>query len=79
MVAIGMAENHQIETVHPQRAQRRQYNPLADVEVTISRPCVVQQRMVMRADQHSEPLTDVEQPDFRLPCCRLVDGWKQQR
>ncbi|MNH27012.1 hypothetical protein D3C79_871040 [compost metagenome] len=66
MIGIGMTEQHQVQRLHPQLAQARQHDPLAQVMLTQCRPGVVQHRVLPGAQHERQALADIQLPDLHL-------------
>ncbi|MNI45990.1 hypothetical protein D3C73_1004320 [compost metagenome] len=64
MIGMGVADQHQVEALHPQFAQRRQHDTLPLVKLTESRSGVIQQGVMPGAHQNSQPLPHIQLPDF---------------
>ena len=76
MVGIGMTEQHQVDAFNPQFVQRRQHHPLPQIEIAETWTGVVEQRVMTRADQDRQALTDIKLHGMMIvaPSERTFDG-----
>ncbi|CAB5637688.1 Uncharacterised protein [Pseudomonas putida] len=79
VVGMGVADQHQVQAAHPQLAQGRQHHPLAQVALAPGRPGVVQQVVMPSAQQHRQPLADVQLPDLDLAERHRLPGYPQRQ
>ncbi|MNT56927.1 hypothetical protein D3C72_1942650 [compost metagenome] len=78
MIGMGVADQHQIEPLHPKFAQRWQHHPFPLVEFTETRSGVIQQRVMPSAYQDRQALSDIQLPDFGHALLQHRPGRKNQ-
>ncbi|MNZ81803.1 hypothetical protein D3C78_1004810 [compost metagenome] len=66
MVSVSVAEHHQVNRLHPQLMQRRQYHAFTQIVITHCRPGVVQQHVLTGTQHERQALTNVQLPDLQL-------------
>ncbi len=67
MIRVGMADQHQVQMANTGLAHRGHDHPLADIELTETRPCVVEQRVIAGAQQNRQPLPHIQLQHLDLP------------